>query len=312
MDASIKSTVGVDSVWLRLSGINKNDIDRFCSRWKLAYGDNKKWKYTRTWKIFLAGGHPISAVYHFSSKTTTLEVGGIMNYSTTLSDKHKLLQQIMSEFSDRKISVARLDISVDIKEPLSKLTISSKVDLHSLKTVNTTLYHNRKNGSVLCIYDKAVQMQIYSTSLTRFELRLNNQLRNWKVEDVLDSSASLDKLALKIQNDFKENIEVSLLDGRSIVHLDTTSIAKVLENFVTFMRGDTNLKFKDHFKISNALTGRDKFKEWMLQNNIKSAEKIDLFVKGRKASCLKGLGLNHETFNKAVKFYKGIPNFKVK
>ena len=306
----LKSTVGIDSIHLRIYGVNKKDIDRFCSRWKLAYGNNKKGEHKRTWKIFLAGGQPISVHYHFSSKTTTFQIGRLMNYSRILCEQHKLLQRLISDFQDRKIHVSAIDISVDIKEPLSRLSVCSNIDLMSIEKVDTTLYHNRKNGSVLCVYDKAVQMQIYSTSLTRIELRFSNNLKNWKVEDLLYNKASLDKFAQKVKYEFVENIEVSLLNAGTCLHLDVKDITVVLENFVAMLHGAT-LIYKDPFKVSYAIEARDRLKCWMKRHRLKTIDAVEGFVKGSKAMYLEEVGLDHKTFNKAMKFYEGIPNFRV-
>lgn len=307
----LKSTVGIDSVHLQIEGINKKDVDRFCGRWKLPYGENKKSKHMREWKLFLAGGQPISAQYHFSSRTTTFQIGRLMNYSTTISDSQKLLQQLVHDFHDRKISVSSIDISVDINEPILRLSISSNVDEVSTNMVGTTHYHNRKNGSVLCMYDKAVQMQIYSTPLTRIELRMKAQLRNWKVKDLLNSKKSLNKLAMKVKHEFEENIDVSFLDGKYPLQLDVQEIDNVLEDFVAFVHGDISLNFKDHFRIAIAIAARDRFKVWMKRHRIKSVHEIKQFVKGNKAIYLQELALDHKTFNKALHFFEGIPNFKI-
>lgn len=306
----LKSNVGIDSVHLRIYGVNKIDIDRFCSRWKLRYGNNKKGNHKRTWEVYLASGQTISVHYHFSSKTTTFQIGRLMNYSKILCDQHKLLQRLISDFQDRKMYISAIDISVDIKEPLSILSVYSNVDLRSIKKKNTTLYHNRKNGSVLCVYDKAVQMQIYSTSLTRTELRLSNHLKNWKVEDLLYNIASRDKLAQKVKYEFTENIEVSLLNDGTRLHLDVNDIDVVLKNFVAMLQGATFI-YKDPFKVSLAIQDRDKFKRWMKRHRVKTVDAVKRLVKGSKAMYLEEIPLNNKTFNKAMNAYEGITNFKV-
>ena len=307
---TLKSSVGVDSVFLQFKGINKYDVDSFCKELGLSYRrGNEQGKYTRKWTIFLAGGQPISVVYHFSSKTTTFQIGKLMNYSRNTCEQHRFLQDLMQHFQGGEIS--GLHIAADANIPLDVLRIECKRNSTSIETVDTTIYHNRSNGNVLCIYDKAAQMHIYSTPLSRFELRFTGQLGSWKVKDMMENKGSLEKLSRKIEQDFDQEFMITAIDGKLCLKIDLSNIVEILEDFVAFLQGDTMPVFKDHFKIVQAIASRDKFLHWMSKHSIENANDINPFIKGHRSEYLEEIGIDHKTFNKAVQFYKGIPNFKV-
>lgn len=307
---SLKASVGVDSFNFQVKGVNNQDVVRMCQALKLKYGDMKLEEHRRVWKIFLAGGQPITAVYHFKSKSTIFQIGKLMNYSKKMCDQHYFVQDVVHYFSSRPVYISKIDISVDINTPLALLDVQSNVPV-VVKTVGTTTYHNRKNNdSVLCIYDKAAQMQIYSTPLTRFELRLNGKMGQWKVKDLLENNHSLTKLATKILDDFTNNILIRIGGKQYNFAIDVTDVKSALENFVGLAHGD-NIKFKDHFRIEKAIKDRDNFFSWMKSHKLFSIEKVKPFVKGKKQQYLKEVNLENRTFNKAVRFYKGIPNFKL-
>lgn len=306
----LKSSIGIDSVFLQFRGINKFDVDRFCREYSWRYKGNERGKYIRKWKIFLAGGQPITVVYHFVSKITTFQIGMLMNYSKKMCDQHYFVQDVVDYFSSRPVYISKIDISVDINTPLALLDVQSNVPV-VVKTAGTTTYHNRKNNdSVLCIYDKAAQMQIYSTPLTRFEVRLNGKMGQWKVKDLLENNHSLIKIATKILDDFTNNILIRIGGKQYNFAIDVTDVKSALENFVGLAHGD-NIKFKDHFRIEKAIKDRDNFFSWMKSHKLFSIEKVKPFVKGKKQQYLKEVNLDHKTFNKAISFYKGIPNFKL-
>ena len=91
-DTSSPITVGIDSVYLQFNGINKMDADRFCSEYELVWKEKvNESKHTRKWIIFLAGGQPITVKYHYASKTTTFQVGRLMDYSTKEGEQHRFV-----------------------------------------------------------------------------------------------------------------------------------------------------------------------------------------------------------------------------
>jgi len=307
----LKSSVGIDSIFLQFKEVYKSDVDQFCRELGLSYKGNEQGKYTREWKIFLEGGQPITVVYHFTSKTTTFQIGKLMNYSIKLNDQHRFLQQLLRHNSDKKMQISGLHFAVDVREPISSLVTKSNLNLKSEKPVGSTVYFNRPNGTVFTVYDKGTQMQIYSTTLTRFELRLEQQLRQWKVQDFIENRKSLEKLASKIEKYFEEAIGIYTVDRRAHLVLDTGNVVETIEDFVAFLHGGSLPTLKDHFKVYWALQARDRFFTWMADNHIKYPKDIAIAIKGKKAEYLREFGLDHKTFNKAVRFYKGIPNFKI-
>ena len=302
----VKMSIGIDSVYLQFKGINKFDVDRFCGERKMRYeNESNRDNYQREWRIFLAGGQPITVVFHFASKTITFQIGKLMDY-TIFNEQHKLIQDLMQEFSDRPVQVSRLDFAVDMKNDL----VSRGNPMANI--VGSTHYYNNKvDGTVFVSYDKASQLGIYSTPLTRHELRLTKKLGQWGVKNFIDDRDSMVKLAVKICNEFKKSIKNHTDNRCDTFRLSPMHIEKVLEDFIAFLHGGEIPKLKDHFKVREALTKRDEFLGWMKSNNIDKAGYINTFAKGRRSALQNELGIDPKTFKKAINFYKGIPNFKV-
>ncbi len=307
----LKASVGVDSVFLQFRKVYKRDVDLFCQDLGLSYGDSKRGEYTRRWEIFLAGGQPISVVYHLSSKTMTFQVGRLMNYTRNPDDQHRFLQALMCRYADKPMKVSRLDFSVDIKEPTDSFILKSRQELESKRNVGSTVYFNSSNGTVFTVYDKAAQLKIYSTTLTRFELRLKQQLAQWKVEDFTENRESLEKLASKIEHHFKNGISLCSISGKRELVLAIGNIAGTLEDFIAFLHGGELPALKDHFKIVNAIANRDAFISWMKTYGLKTIDDVKRYIKGRRQSVYDEIQITHMTFNKALSYYEGIYNFKV-
>ncbi len=303
-----KSSVGIDSVYVQIKGINKYDLYRFCREYDMKYDENGNNKYTRKWKIFLAGGQPITVSYHFRSKSMTFQIGKLLNYSKILCEQHIFAQNLVQFFSSYEINISRLDYAVDVKEPLSVLSIESTADDISEKIVATTRYFNMR-GSTFCIYDKALQLKIYSTSLTRIELRLSEKMGYWKVKNFMEDRKQLLKLSNKVTEQFT-TIRISSVSGNAL-HIDIGNPVRVIEEFIAFLQGNSLPKTKDPFKVWQAIQSKDKFLLWARGHGLKSSQEIKRFVKGSQAKHLQEIGIDHKTFNKAVNFYRGIPNFQV-
>lgn len=303
-----KTTVGIDSVYLQIKGINKSDVDRFCRDSVLKYGDYKKGKYQTEWKIFLAGGQPITVIYHFSSKTTTFQVGRLMNYTINGDDQHLFMQRLMCYFSDRKISISGLDYCMDIKRTCLPFlgTTRKEVKLHS-----SAIYYNNPYQTVFSVYDKALQMGIYSIPLLRFELRLRTKLGQWKVKDFIENRHSLVKLAFKIDEQIDRSLAIYADDTQSPFVLATHNTTQVLENFVAFLQGGRIPPINDHHKVRQSLAARDTFLTWMKARRIADPKRINTYTKGIRGAVQAEIGIDPKTFKKAVKFYEGIPNFRI-
>ena len=234
-----------------------------------------------------------------------------MNYTTHLREQHTFLQQLIRFFSENTMRIPSIDIAVDIKEPADRLTIDDRAPLKSKQVFNETTYYNRKNGSVLCVYNKAVKMRLFSTSLSRLEIRFPRALmRRWRLQDFPENRKSLERLAHRIESVYTDEVALYTIDKKHRLKLDLGDMVAILEAFVAFLHGDKLPVVKDHFKIMQAILRRDRFFNWMSHHGIKDVADVASFVKGRKAELLEELGFDHKTFNKALKFYRGIPNFK--
>ena len=301
----LKATMGVDSVHI-LIAMNKFDLSRFCIDKGYRYKTKQGGKYQRKWFIFLQDGEPVTATYNLGSKTTKFEIGNLLNYNISHL-RHKFIQQLVLYFLDRKSSIKRLDIAVDINMKRDDLIVKNSSKITSTQRVNSSTYNNA-NGHVFVAYDKSSQLEIFSTDVTRLELRLNSQLDSWKVTDFLSNKKEFDKLIKKIDDYFKHKVEIHSNDRMTqySLNIDTHS---VISNFVAFVHGDS-YKYKDHFRVTQAIQSRNRFYEWMKLNNL-TPLLINHFVKGRRADVCKELELNSRTFKKAVDFYKSITNIKV-
>lgn len=309
------ATVGIDSVYLQYWGLNKFDVMRFAKRYNLIYSEITGSDYMRKWKITLAGKHSITVVYHFSSKTLTFQIGGLMNYSICMNSQHHFAQNLMSYFSQSKVKISRIDVAFDVKKNWDEFLMDRHV--HSKQIMGfcqSSVYFNGKNKTKLLVYDKANQMGIYSTVLTRFELRIEQQLSSWDVQDIFDSKESLQKLSRKITEELNVNTSIYSVDMKVKYIFKYDSIEKVLLNFVGFLHGGQLPPLKDYHKIRQALAAKHKFLKWMHKNRL-TAKSIAKFLKKRGERGIKGkvlevLGMESRTFDKAVEFYKGNPKFK--
>ena len=303
---TLKASVGIDSVYLQFKGINKFDSDRFCREYELSYTKNKIYEYTREWNIFLSGGHPITVVYHRSSKTLTFQIGGFMNYSIVGSEQHNFAQMIMQFFSNTPVKISGIDFAFDVKKSWSEFLVDKAA---TVKFSESTVYFNSEDKTVLCIYDKATLFGIFSIPLTRFELRLRGQLCAWSVKDIMESQKSIEKLASKVETEFDEKIKIFSVDAKKLYSINYGDLRKIIENFIAFLQGAAVPPVKDHFKVKQALEKKTIFFDWVSKNKLK-ANMVDKFIKLRRAQVLSELGMDAKTFKKAVTFYKANPNIK--
>ncbi len=304
----LNATVGIDSVYLQIKGVNKIDLDRFCRNFGLKYTDADKGKYQSQWKIFLAGGQTITVIFHFTSKTTTFQIGRLMDYSISGGDPHKLIQNLIQTFFDRRIQISGLDFAVDTKMVSAPYQGRLRKEV---KLVKSTIYYNKPNNTTFTIYDKALKMGIYSIPLIRFELRLRQVLGRWRVNDFINNRQSLEKLARKIDNEINEGLHAYTYDTKTSFSFIPFNTVKVLEDFIEFLQGGNIPPIKDHHKVRQALEARDTFFSWMRAQRIADPKRINAYAKGKRAAVQAKIGVDPKTFKKAVKFYEGIPNFQI-
>ena len=315
LERALNATVGIDSVYLQYKGINRFDLMRFVKEFGLIYFKGKGFKHTREWKVALAGKHSITVVYHYSSKTLTFQIGGFMNYNTTLSPQHQFAQNVMSHFSQQEVKISRVDVSFDVKDSWDTFLPDRKnTSAQVMGFFKNTVYFNGKNKTKLVMYDKATQMGIFSTSLTRFELRIEKQVRDWGVQEIFNSKEAIDKLSSKITEEITTKTSIYSIDMKTKYTLQHEPLDEVLSNFVGFLHGGGVPILKDHHKIVHALKQKHKFLKWMQTVGV-TAKGIAKLLKvkgerGRKGQILRELGMDTRTFDKAVKFYKGNPKFK--
>lgn len=288
--------------------MNSSDLKRFCIGIGCKYEVKRLSLYQRKWLLFLAEGEPITARYHFKSKTIKFEIGNLMHYSK-IQHRYHFVQALVAFFSDREQRISRIDISADVNKRWDELIVDNDAKIKSLNFVKSTLYYN-STGSTFTVYEKSEQMQIYSTDITRLELRLKSQLTSWKVTDFPENLASLEKLTKKVEEYFTQKIQVYSVDGSTLYSLKMEKIDTVLKNFIAFMHGSSIPDYKDHFRVRQAVEKRDRFFKWMRENKLSPA-KVNRFIKGRRSSVCEELNLDSKTLKKAIKFYtNAIPNFK--
>ncbi len=309
-----KYTVGIDSIHLRFKNVNKYDIDRFCKHYALSYKYKTMPKgiwYQQSWHIFLEGGQPITATYHSATRSMKFEIGKLMNYSITREDHHQFVQNVMYFFRDRELSVSRIDIAVDANHPA--IFVSRFPKQQGFVQEKTTLYRNASKRTFV-IYDKVRQLKLYSIKqMTRYELRLTGKLGEWKVKDFIDNRDSFLTLVGKAQKLFDFEY-LQYREHGSLVRLPESCLSNllpVMENFIAFLHGGDLPPFKDHFKVPQAIANRDIFFQWMRRHNLHTITDVRRHIKGKRSVAYKELEVTHKTFNKALSFYEGIPNFKV-
>ena len=136
-------------------------------------------------------------------------------------------------------------------------------------------------------------------------------MRRWRLQDFSENRKSLERLAGKIESVYMDEVALYTIDKKHRLKLDLGDMVSTLVSFVAFLHGDRLPVVKDHFKIKQAVLRRDRFFNWMSYHGIKEIADVSAFVKGRKAELLEELGFDHKTFNRALDFYRGIPNFKI-
>ena len=307
----LRSVEGVDSLHVDLR-INFYDLERFCTEQKIKWEKGEKSKWQRKGKIFLAGG-PVTVTYHLSTKNCTFEFGGFCNYSIDLHEHKKLqlLRMLIQYFPNRSWSVSRLDYAVDINIPWDMFLPDMRCD--TLAFEGSTIYFNtftsgkqRKKLSTLTVYDKAAQIKLFSTPLTRVELRLfRSELNRLKLRKMFDLEEVLMKTSDLIYSTMEHRLKLHSVDGEFIYRI-ATNTAKTLQDFLEFLHGDMpTIHRPDPFRIHYGLELSNRILSWMKSEDIKPGE-VKKHVKGKKVAVCKSLGIDNKTFDKAIDFLNNL------
>ena len=309
IESSLRSTEGIDSIHIDIA-INFYDVRQFCSDQKIKLEENEKTKWQRKGKIFLTGGKPINVTYHFCSKRSTLEFGGFLNYNKD-PNKLQLLRNLLHYFPDRSWLVSRLDYAVDINMCWDVFMPDMRGS--TLGFSGSTVYLNhfdnnkkRKKMFTVAIYDKASEIGLFSTSITRVELRLfRPELRRLKLMEMFNSEEILMKTANLIYSTLETRLELYGVDGKCVYRIKTDVVA-TLQGFVAFLHSDMlDIQRPDPFRIHYGLELSNRIKTWLDAEGI-SPEDVKKYVRGRKVALCKSLCIDTKTFDKAVSFFKAI------
>lgn len=308
MSVTLRSTEGIDSVHIDIK-INSRDLKRFCNDQKLKLEEKeKKFDWQREWFIFLAG-EAITVTYNTRHKNCRFEFGGLLNYNSN-PYKLQLLPKLLYCFSDRSCLVSRLDYAVDFNRQWDEFLPDMKGN-YSIECVDSSIYFNRFNGaknrkklSTLIVYDKARQLDLFSTPLTRIELRLfRPQLKRLGLTTILHSMESFMKMANHIYSVFEHCLKLHNVYGEWTFRIKTDAI-KTLQVFIEFLHGNGCLFTQpDPFQVRKSLMISNKLREWMKSECIQPAE-VKKHIKGKKGAVCKSLGVDPKTFDKAITFFE--------
>jgi len=310
---SLRSVEGIDSLHIVLA-LNKADLERFCNSQKLTLKEGVKKENDRQWKysIILADGGIVSVTYSTRHKNSKFEFGGMMNYNDNFI-KLQLLCELVQYFSDREMKISRIDYAVDINIELGALlpSITGFVRKDSKSTAYFNLESKSKKKSerkmTLCIYDKGRQLKIFSTPLTRIELRVfNSEITRLGLSKMLSDSKAMMATADLIYATLQTRLRLKDATNSHQRYIITTDEVTILKEFIGYLHGGAIIKKKDIFKIQYSLTLSQKILNWMKSNNL-TPNKVGKYVERRKLSICKRIGVDVKTFNKAISFYQSIP-----
>jgi len=175
----------------------------------------------------------------------------------------------------------------------------------------STIYFNtftggkqRKKLSTLTIYDKAAEVKLFSTPLTRVELRLfRSELKRLKLTDMFDSEESLVKTSDLIYSTMEHRLKLHSVDGKFTYRIATNAV-KTLQGFLEFLHGDMpTIHRPDPFRIHYGLELSDRILSWMRDEGVSPAE-AQKHVRGKKVALCKSLCIDTKTFDKAIRFFK--------
>lgn len=304
----LRSTEAIDSIHIDMN-INVKDLERFCKDQGLKFERGKVKNWQRESQIFLAGD-PINVTYSFRSRNYTFEFGGIRNYNIYSSAKKlQFIRTLLNYFSDRSWSISRLDYAVDAN--ISWDSLLPDFQCSNIQFEESTIYFNRrskakksKQMSTLVIYDKGRQLNLFSTPLTRIELRLMHPvLQNRKLTSMFESKATLEKTATLIKKMLDEELKLFDVYGKQCYQLEL-KVLNILHEFLSFLHGDApTIYHPDPFRIQWSMDHSARIRRWMEEEGV-SPHRVQKHIRGKKLSVCKSLGIRPETFDKAVSFFK--------
>ncbi len=303
---TLRSTEGIDSLHLELS-VNFADLKRFCKeqKLKLVREKNQQSKWQTVYYIFLAGER-ITVTYISRNKCTRFEFFRLYNYSGN-TNQLKLIVTLIHYFSDRRYAISRLDYAVDVNIKLDKLLPMFK----NMSPVyhNTTIYFNqytkgktKKKLSTVILYDKAKQLNLFSTPLTRIEIRL---FRAEIVRKGLTQMFELPAAMMKTSNLLYALFEtqLKLYTGGGALYKVQTHTSEILEDFIAFIHGAGSLAPRpDLFNIYQHLIRSKRILNWMNTEKITPSQ-VMKHVRGKKMAICKELQMDSDTFNKAIAYF---------
>ena len=304
---TLRSTEGIDSLHLELS-VNYADLKRFCNEGKLKFirekTQNSKWQ--TVYRIFLAGER-ITATYISKSKCTRFEFFSLCNYSKN-TKQLELIQALMYYFSDRDYAISRLDYTVDINIKVNDINPVFK-DLIPVYN-HTTIYFNhytngktKKRLSTLSIYDKARQIHLYSTPITRVEIRLfREELSRKRLMKMFEEENTMMQTSNLLYALLETQLKLYMVNENIIYKIRTNTLT-TLKNFLEFLHGNAKaIQRPDLFNTSSSLLKSKKILDWMKQEGIVPNEVMKYIGRKKMAVC-KELQIDVSTFDKAISYF---------
>jgi len=305
IESSMRSTEGIDSLHIDIE-INFYDVQRFCSDQKIKWEEGEKTEWQRKGKIFLSGGKPINVTYHSRSKRSTFEFGGFLNYNKD-PNKLQLLRNLLHYFPDRSWLVSRLDYAIDANMRWDMFLpemrgITPDFSESSVYFNKFSKSKDRKKLLTMTIYDKASEIGLFSTSLTRVELRLfRPELRRLNLMEMFNSEEILMKTANLIYSMLETHLKLHSIDGKFVYRIKTDVVA-TLQGFVAFLHSHMlDIHRPDPFRVHFGLELSERVVNWMKKEGI-TLHNVAKKTRGRKISLCREIGIDPKTFDKAISF----------
>ncbi len=307
----LRSVEGIDSIHVEIP-VNFHDIRLFCDHARVGKNERPKWvegergKWKHKGQLFM-GGELINVTYYVGNKSCKFEFGGLMDYYRH-QYKLQLLQKLLQFFKDRTCSVSRIDFAIDINIRWDMFLADMKGA--TLEFSESSVYFNffnkhkaRKKMLTMAIYDKAKQIDIFSTPISRLELRLfRPELNRLNITKMFDSVEDLMKAANLIYSTFEHQLKLHSIDGKFVYKIKTDA-EKTLKDFVAFLHSDAPTIYRDDlFRVEHGWMLSKRILDWLKREGI-SPKDVKRHIRGRKMATCKSLGMDRKTFDKAITFF---------